>query len=107
MELPIGDLPIWSHLNDVTFFDAKVTNSDGKGYGVICQRKLSTHDDPIDKPILLSVPHTLVLNAEAVEEYAKQDRNFRQLLEAVGHRVYSPPLKERAMGADIAAVSEG
>ncbi|KAK1827851.1 hypothetical protein QBC39DRAFT_165036 [Podospora conica] len=85
-ELPIEGLPVWAHLNDVGFANVKVTESDGKGYGVVCQKKLSIQDDTIDKPALLSVPHALVLNYGAVEEYAKEDRNFRQLLEAVGHR---------------------
>jgi hypothetical protein len=36
----------------------------------------------------LRVPKKLVLSEEAVEIYAKVDGNFRQLLEATGHKVF-------------------
>ncbi len=85
--LPIEDLPGWAHLNDVSFVDAKVANTEGKGYGVVCDRDLNTTEATPDAPALLTIPHDLVLNAAAVDEYAKEDKNFKQLLEAVGHRV--------------------
>ncbi|KAK1754488.1 hypothetical protein QBC47DRAFT_384043 [Echria macrotheca] len=84
-ELPIDDLPIWARLNDVRFTNVRVVKSEGKGYGVICQQSFDADDSGPDKP-LLTVPHGLVLNEAAVEEYAKEDKNFKQLLEAVGHR---------------------
>lgn len=89
-QLPIEGLPIWARFNDVGFHDVKITESDGKGYGVVCQKKLTTNPDATDKRILLSVPHALVLNQDAVREYAKEDQAFKQLLDAVGHRVCSP-----------------
>ena len=46
---------------------------------------------------LLTVPHSLVLNQAAVEEYAKEDRNFKQLVEAVGHHV--PNLSSSPLGS--------
>ncbi|KAK0643050.1 hypothetical protein B0T16DRAFT_429824 [Cercophora newfieldiana] len=85
-ELPIADLPIWARLNDVKFGDFEVRDSDGKGYGVVCRKALTTAERPLDESSALTVPHDLVLNVEAVEEYAKEDRNFKQLLDAVGHR---------------------
>lgn len=86
-ELPIDVLPAWLALNDVCFFDVKIAETDGKGYGLLAERPLTTAENTYDVPSLLSVPHELVLNAEAVEEYAKEDRNFRLLLDAVGHQV--------------------
>ena len=91
-ELPIADLPIWARLNDVRFGDFEVKNSEGKGYGVVCRKALTTVEQPLDESSALTVPHGLVLNVEAVEEYAKEDRNFKQLLDAVGHRVNRPPI---------------
>jgi hypothetical protein len=85
--LPIEDLPAWSRLNGVSFHCVKVTNTEGKGYGVVSDRDLEINGDTLDAPPLLSVPHDLVLNAAAVEEYAKEDKYFRQLLDAIGHRV--------------------
>lgn len=87
---PIETLPIWARFNDVGLLDVKITKSDGKGYGVVCRKKLTTDPDAIDKRILISVPHALVLNQDAVREYAKEDQAFKQLLDAVGHRVCSP-----------------
>jgi hypothetical protein len=90
-ELPIDALPAWARLNDIAFIDIKVVNTEGKGYGVVCERKLSTEEGTFDLPTLLTVPHSLVLNGEAVNEYAKEDRNFRQLLDVAGHRVADSP----------------
>ncbi|KAK0616056.1 hypothetical protein B0T17DRAFT_496679 [Bombardia bombarda] len=83
--LPIETLPAWALLNDVAFVDIKVVNTEEKGYGVVCEKNLSTKQDTSDSPTLLTAPHSLVLNAEAVQEYAKEDKSFRQLLNAVGH----------------------
>ncbi|KAK4041793.1 hypothetical protein C8A01DRAFT_34171 [Parachaetomium inaequale] len=84
--LPIEGLPAWAHLNDVSFHGVKVVNTEGKGYGVVSDTDLEATDDTSDAPALLTVPHDLVLNAAAVEEYAKEDKNFRQLLDAIGRR---------------------
>lgn len=89
-QLPIEGLPIWARFSGVGLHDVKITESDGKGYGVVCQKKLITNPDTTDKQILLTVPHALVLNQDAVREHAKEDHAFKQLLDAVGHRVCSP-----------------
>jgi hypothetical protein len=81
------DLPAWAHLNGVSFNKVKVTSTEGKGYGVVSDTDSSAVDAGSNTPALLTVPHDLVLNTAAVEEYAKEDKNFRQLLDAVGHRV--------------------
>lgn len=36
---------------------------------------------------LLKVPRDLVLSSESVEEYAKENKEFRQLFDAAGHQV--------------------
>ena len=85
--LPIEGLPAWARLNDVSFHNVKVANLEGKGYGVVSDTELSATVETTDTPALLVVPHNLVLNAAAVSEYAKEDKSFKQLLDAVGHRV--------------------
>ncbi len=40
--------------------------------------------DTFDIPTLLTVPKDLILSAEAIEEYAKTDKHFRELLGAAG-----------------------
>lgn len=87
-QLPIASLPLWQTLNNVTFTNTRIATIPGKGSGLIAVNAVDTsssdagsHGEP-----LISVPHCLVLHADAVEEYAKQDRNFRLLLDAAGHQ---------------------
>ncbi|CCC12472.1 hypothetical protein SMACR_06551 [Sordaria macrospora] len=77
--LPIEALPAWALLNGITFPHVKVANIEGKGFGVVSDGELKP-----EVP-LMTVPNTLVLNVKAVDEYAKEDKNFKQLLDAVGH----------------------
>ncbi len=86
---PIENLPAWAHFNGVSFSNAKVASTEDKGYGVVTSEDLK--DDTSDAPALITVPHDLVLNAAAVDEHAKEDKDFRQLLDAVGHGVTEPP----------------
>lgn len=88
-QLPIESLPVWSALNDISFLDAKIVSTLGRGYGLVAERNLTTVEETFDVPTLLAVPHSLVLNQEAVEEYAKENRNFRLLLDAAGRQVRS------------------
>ncbi|KAK3901459.1 hypothetical protein C8A05DRAFT_44899 [Staphylotrichum tortipilum] len=84
--LPIESLPMWARLNNVSFHIVKLAHTTGKGYGVVCAQDREPTDDASAAAPLLTVPHALVLNAASVDEYAKEDINFRQLLDAVGHR---------------------
>lgn len=85
-QLPIASLPLWQTLNNVAFNSTRIATIPDKGSGLVAtSSESSSQTDGHGKP-LISVPHGLVLHAEAVEEYAKQDRNFRQLLDAAGHQ---------------------
>jgi hypothetical protein len=87
--LPITAIPAWSKLNDVSFIDVSVQGlGDDKGSGLVTTRALSSIDT-FDIPTLLVIPHDLVLSAEAIEEHAKVDQQFRELLEAAGGKVNS------------------
>ncbi len=86
-QLPITALAPWSKLNDVNFLDIKVQHlGSSKGFGLVTERALSSKNT-FDIPTLLIVPHDLILSAEAVEEHAKVDHHFRQLLEVAGGKV--------------------
>jgi hypothetical protein len=86
-QLPITALPAWSKLNDASFIDIGVHDlGQSTGFGLAAERALSSRDT-FDVPTLLIVPHDLILSAEAVEEHAKVDRHFNQLLEAAGGKV--------------------
>lgn len=85
--LPITALPAWSKLNDVSFLDIDVHDlGSAKGYGLFTSCSLSSKDVH-DVPMLLNVLHDLILSTEAVEEQAKVDAHFKQLLEAFGGKV--------------------
>ncbi|KAK3988316.1 hypothetical protein QBC44DRAFT_103848 [Cladorrhinum sp. PSN332] len=87
MSLPIEDLPAWARLNNVSFADVMVTKTEGKGYGVFAQKDMTAVEGTLDTPVLFTVPRDLTLNITAIDEYAKEDKNFKQLLEAVSeHR---------------------
>ncbi len=82
-ELPISALPAWTKLNDVIFYDISVHDIEGKGFGLVADRHLSS-EDAFDMPVLLRVPRDLILSKEAVEEYAQVDKDFQELLTAAG-----------------------
>lgn len=90
--LPITALPAWAVLNNISFPNVKVQEIPGKGFGLVCERGLSTKTDATSEitQTLITIPHDLVLNVEAVEEYAKEDKNFKQLLDVAGHPVFTP-----------------
>jgi len=88
--LPIQAIPAWSKLNDVSFIDIGVQDLGAdKGSGLVTTRALSSKDT-YDIPTLLAIPHDLILSAEAIEEHAKVDQHFRELLEAAGGKVSFP-----------------
>jgi hypothetical protein len=105
-KLPISALPAWCKLNDLTFLDTAVTEIAGKGFGLVTERRLSSQDT-FDTPTLLLVPNDLVLSTSAIEEHAKVDHHFRQLLDAAGGKVCSRSVLEVEMRADLCAVFEG
>lgn len=81
-----NSLPAWCSLNDVKFHDVRVDQLDGKGCGLVAERDLRSGDGE-EAPTLLTIPGDLVLSAEAVEQYGKVDKNFRQLLDVAGRQV--------------------
>lgn len=88
--LPLDALPGWAHLNGVDFLNVELQHIDGKGLGLVATQRLSlTADDEgaKDDAPLVKVPRALVLSPSTVEDYAKVDQNFRQLLDAAGHQV--------------------
>jgi hypothetical protein len=86
-QLPVTALPLWAKLNDVIFYDICVKDLGSKGFGFTAERALSSETGNLDIPTLLHVPKELILSAEAVEEHAKTDKEFRELLDAAGGKV--------------------
>lgn len=93
-QLPIDAFPAWAHLNDVRFAGVKLQHvGDGKGFGLLAESDISgavtSSTDTAES--VLEISHDLVLSAEAVDDYAKVDQNFKQLLEAAGRQVRAHP----------------
>ena len=108
-QLSISALPVWAALNGVALSRAVVHDAPppdpqqrpaSRGLGIFSQRVVprspaldesqSLSKDPDN--VLLTVPVELVLSASLVDEYAKAETEFRQLLDAVavaGQRVCS------------------
>ena len=102
-QLSIDAFPAWARLNDVHFANTKLQETEGKGLGLVAVKELESLEESGDgdsndgkgpktktttlPTALLRIPHDLVLSTEAVEEYAKVDQNFRQLLDIAGHQV--------------------
>lgn len=89
-QLPIDALPAWAHLNDVRFTGVEFRDvGDGKGFGLLAESDISgpiaSSNDTAEA--VLEISQDLVLSDEAVDDYAKVDQNFRQLLEAAGRQV--------------------
>ncbi|KAI1875386.1 hypothetical protein JX265_004444 [Neoarthrinium moseri] len=85
-EFSLPAFPAWCSFNDVSFFDVHAEELDGRGFGLVADKDLVNDKDNVEIPTLLTIPRDLVLSAAAVEEYAKVDKNFRDLLEAAGHQ---------------------
>lgn len=85
-DFSIDSLPAWCLLNDVKFVDVKAQDLEGRGYGLVAERELANEKDGENLEIL-KVPRDLVLSAAGVEEYAKENKEFRELLDATGHQV--------------------
>ncbi|KAI1092628.1 SET domain-containing protein [Rostrohypoxylon terebratum] len=82
----LKDLPAWCVLNDVAFANVKATDIEGRGLGSVAEKDLIDEGGNSEAPTLLTIPRDLVLSAEGVEEYAKENKDFRQLLDTAGHR---------------------
>ncbi|EHK26327.1 uncharacterized protein TRIVIDRAFT_35595 [Trichoderma virens Gv29-8] len=86
-QLPIEAFPAWALLNNVDFASAEIRNIDGKGLGLVAKHDITEAGrDASSSPAIVRIPRDLVLSAEAVEEYAKVDQNFKQLLEVAGRQ---------------------
>lgn len=81
--LPLHALPAWMKFHDAFFAHVEIQDMQEKGHGLAATDTTAA----IGLSSLVTVPRDLVLNTEAVEEYAKEDSNFRTLLDACGRKV--------------------
>lgn len=82
--LPITALPAWSKLNDLALLGISAKRlGNERGFALVADKALTSAESS-DVPVLLSIPHDLILSAVTIEEHAKADGHFRELLDAAG-----------------------
>ncbi|PYI06836.1 SET domain protein [Aspergillus sclerotiicarbonarius CBS 121057] len=90
--LPIETLFPWTKLNGIAvkgiaFRKLRADDGTDKGSAVVATEPRSSEEpgsDQVEPELLLRVPSDLVLSQGFVEDYAKSDRQLREVLEAVG-----------------------
>jgi len=86
-EFPLTNLPTWCTLNNITFNGVSAANIDGRGLGLVAGSDLNNDEESTKLPALLTIPKDLVLSAAGVEECAKENKEFRKLLDIAGRQV--------------------
>ena len=101
--LSVDVFPAWARLNDVSITGLRLEDVEGKGFGFVAGEELISPPTgrENDIPHLLRVPRDLILSREAVDDYAKVDQNFRQLLDVAGRQVMGPENGNNTSFADI------
>lgn len=94
-QLPLETFPAWTLLHDVNFTKVSLREMEKKGFGLV------TRGESLEGDVLLEIPGELVLSAEAVDDYAKVDQHFKQLLEACGSQVRLSFTHWRLMMVDL------
>ena len=89
--LPVETLFPWTKLNGIVvngiaFRKLRADDGTDKGSAIVATEERSGGEPGSDEaqPELLQVPSDLVLSQGFVENYAKSDRQLREVLEAVG-----------------------
>ncbi|KAM3507466.1 hypothetical protein MY11210_007133 [Beauveria gryllotalpidicola] len=85
-QLPIESLPAWATLQDVKLQQVGMRHVDGKGYGLVAENAMDASENVNDALEIVRISAELVLSREAVEEYAKVDQHFKQLIETLGRK---------------------
>ncbi|KAJ3570839.1 hypothetical protein NPX13_g5595 [Xylaria arbuscula] len=83
-QFPLQNLPAWCMLNNIALDGLSAADVNARGLGLVAENKLENMHD--DLPALLTVPKELVLSSARVEEYAKENKEFRRLLDVAGHQ---------------------
>lgn len=78
--------PQWCKYNDVELLDIILSTSIRMGNHFKATRDLRNDEDNMELPLLLTVPKDMVLCAEAIQQYAKVDKNFRDIFDVAGHQ---------------------
>lgn len=83
LQLPSEALLPWAMLNDVAFDRTVPGRADGRGGALLAKEDLNA-DNEEESRLLITVPRDLILSLERVQEHAKVDKDFREVLESLG-----------------------
>lgn len=81
LQLPSEAVLPWAMLNEVNFRQVVPGQAVGKGGALLAKHSLPGASKDGE---LMSVPHDLILSLERVLDHAKADKDFREVLEALG-----------------------
>ncbi|KAI1435230.1 hypothetical protein GGR50DRAFT_687190 [Xylaria sp. CBS 124048] len=82
-QFSLTNLPAWCALNNITFAGVSAADIEDRGLGLIAEKDLNVNNGDLT---LLKIPGDLVVSAVGVENYAKENQEFRMLLDAAGHQ---------------------
>jgi hypothetical protein len=85
--LPTTALPAWCKLNNVSFHDVSIKELGSSGNGIVTDRTLSSEQETFDIPALMMIANELILCRGFIEEHARVDSHFRELLTLAGGKV--------------------
>lgn len=72
----------WTSLNDIRYHKTYPGSIPGRGGALLAAESLNAANDQSN--LLLTVPTDLILSLEQCQEHAKVDKDYRQLLDALG-----------------------
>lgn len=87
--LPLGSLSAWLRLNGVVSNGIAIhqlgssESGTDKGNAIVATAEKTSHESDAQPQVLLQIPSDLVLSLDTVHDYAKSDRELREVLEAV------------------------
>ena len=82
LQLPNGAFLPWASFNEVTFDRTVPGSIPGRGGALLAKENLDADEDMSN--VLLTVPADLILSLERVQEHAKVDKDFREVIESLG-----------------------
>lgn len=81
LALPQDAFLPWAMLNEVTFNRTVPGIVPGRGGALLAKENLNADGDKSN--VLLTVPKDLIISLERVQDHAKVDKDFRELLESL------------------------
>lgn len=82
LQLPAEAFMPWATFNEVSFNRTVPGIVAGRGGALLAEGPLDASED--ESQVLMQVPKDLILSLERVQEHAKVDKDFREVLESLG-----------------------